>query len=132
MMNIIIFTEPSIAFDLVQYTMRGYVAGVKSLLDKYPHIVNAKITGGITAAIAAAKRNDLSLLEHICQYGTDLSITDFQGRDVMYWAKRHDNIAMQEFIETAVRVQPVLFEMLIMLPLAIEINCARAISNDSF
>lgn len=90
--------------ELVEYTCNGQLAAMEKLLKDQPgYDVNSTDSEGFTAAIAAAKINDMKMLKFLKDNGADLSITDNLDQGPLFWANRNSNHVMAEYIKSATR-----------------------------
>ena len=83
--------------ELIEYTALGQKKTVQKLLDAGCD-VNIIDEFGLTAAIVAAKRNDLEVLNILKERGADLSLKDKMGQDALFWARQNKNHVMIELI----------------------------------
>ncbi|HAT2037988.1 TPA: ankyrin repeat domain-containing protein [Legionella pneumophila] len=53
---------------------------------------------GDTAVLAAARRNDSTILETLVKAGASLNVEDALGFSPLFWAQKNQNTEMEDFI----------------------------------
>lgn len=84
--------------ELLTLVGMGQIAQVKELLQNEKCDIDQQDGSQNTAAIIAARRNDLDMLKVLAYAGADLNCKNFFGQDVYGWAKKHNNKEMLDFL----------------------------------
>jgi ankyrin repeat protein len=89
--------------ELIEIVSSGQIKAVRELMDKKNSgalklDLNERDGEGNLAAVIAAKRNDLEMLELLVSNGARIDLADSYGRTVEGWARKYKNEEMLQFI----------------------------------
>lgn len=83
--------------ELIELIVFGQKRAIANLISENRN-VNVRNKFGQSAALMAAKQNNLDILKMLTNAGADLSVNDGMQQDPLFWAKYHQNQEMIQFI----------------------------------
>ena len=83
--------------ELIELIVFGQKRAVENLISKNRN-VNVTNKFGQSAALMAAKQNNLDILKILVKAGADLSVSDRMEQSPLFWAKYHQNKEMIQYI----------------------------------
>ncbi len=89
---------------LIELIIFGQIEAVKDLIENKSN-VNVENEFGQSAALMAAKQNNLEILQMLADTGADFSASDFMEQTPLYWAQHHKNKEMINLINTCLNMQ---------------------------
>jgi ankyrin repeat protein len=97
-LNELIDIERTQQSQLLTLVDLGQYKQLEALLENGKQDINKPNESGDTAAILAAKRNDLDMLKLLTSHGADLSCENFFHQSAKTWAEKYQNKDMISFI----------------------------------
>lgn len=86
---------------IISFINLGQIEVVSELLETLDSNVdlNVEDPNGKLAVTTAAARNDFKMLKLLVDFGARVDLKDYSGKTVGWWAAKHANSEMKDFIE---------------------------------